>query len=73
MRLSDCITGWPPPRASALYAKRKISVEPVFGVMKHVMRFRQFLLRGVEGARGEWNILSMAFNLKRMHVLAQAG
>ncbi len=61
------------PEGKELYAKRKTSVEPVFGVMKQAMRFRQFLLRGVDGARGEWNILSMAFNLKRMHVLAQAG
>lgn len=61
------------PEGKALYAKRKTSVEPVFGVMKQAMRFRQFLLRGVEGARGEWNILSMAFNLKRMHVLARVG
>ena len=61
------------PEGKALYARRKTSVEPVFGVLKHAMRFRQFLLRGLEGARGEWNILSMAFNLKRMHVLAQAG
>jgi len=60
-------------QGKALYAKRKTTVEPVFGVIKHAMRFRQFLLRGVDGTRGEWNILSMAFNLKRMHVLAQAG
>ena len=60
------------PEGKELYAQRKTSVEPVFGIMKHVMRFRQFLLRGLEGASGEWNLLSMAFNLKRMHVLARA-
>lgn len=56
----------------ALYAKRKTTVEPVFGVMKQAMRFRQFLLRGVDAVTGEWNILSIAFNLKRMHVLLRA-
>jgi len=55
----------------ALYAQRKTSIEPVFGIMKQAMRFRQFLLRGLAGASGEWNLLSMAFNLKRMHVLAR--
>lgn len=60
------------PEGKALYAKRKTSVEPVFGIMKQVMRFRQFLLRGLDGVSGEWNLLSMAFNLKRMHVLARA-
>lgn len=54
----------------ALYAKRKHTVEPVFGIIKNVMGFRQFLLRGVESVRGEWNLVCMAWNLKRLHVLA---
>ena len=52
-----------------LYAKRKSTVEPVFGIIKHVMRFRQFLLRGFEAVSGEWLLVSMAWNLKRMFVL----
>ena len=52
-----------------LYAKRKSTVEPVFGIIKHVMRFRQFLLRGIEAVTGEWTLVSMAWNLKRMFVL----
>jgi len=52
-----------------LYAKRKCTVEPVFGIIKAIMGFRQFLLRGVESVRGEWNLVCMAWNLKRLHVL----
>jgi hypothetical protein len=54
----------------AIYAKRKCTVEPVFGIIKAIMGFRQFSLRGVESVRGEWNLVCMAWNLKRMHVLA---
>lgn len=54
----------------AVYAKRKCTVEPVFGIIKAVMGFRQFLLRGMESVRGEWNLVCMAWNLKRLHVLA---
>ena len=54
----------------AIYARRKCTVEPVFGIIKAIMGFRQFLLRGVESVRGEWNLVCMAWNLKRMHVLA---
>lgn len=53
-----------------LYAKRKCTVEPVFGIIKAIMGFRQFLLRGVESVRGEWDLVCMAWNLKRLHVLA---
>jgi len=52
------------------YAKRKSTVEPVFGIIKGVMGFRQFLLRGIKKVRGEWRLLQCAYNLKRMHVLA---
>ena len=52
-----------------LYAKRKSTVEPVFGIIKHVMGFRQFLLRGYKAVQGEWNLVCIAFNLKRMHTL----
>ena len=53
----------------ALYAKRKSTVEPVFGIIKHVMGFRQFLLRGLQAVQGEWNLACIAYNLKRLHVL----
>ena len=52
-----------------LYAKRKSTVEPVFGIIKHVMGFRQFLLRSFEAVIGEWTLVSMAWNLKRMFAL----
>ena len=52
------------------YGKRKSTVEPVFGIIKHVMGFRQFSLRGLQAVTGEWNLIALAFNLKRMHVLA---
>ncbi len=55
----------------AFYAKRKCTVEPVFGVIKSVMGFRQFLLRGIENVKGEWNLVGIAWNLKRLHVLRQ--
>ncbi len=54
-----------------LYAKRKCTVEPVFGIIKQVMRFRQFLLRGFESVQGEWNLVAMAWNLKRMFALSR--
>jgi transposase len=54
----------------ALYGKRKSTVEPVFGIIKQVLGFRQFSLRGFDAVAGEWKLVTMAFNLKRMHVLA---
>jgi hypothetical protein len=54
----------------ALYGKRKNTVEPVFGIIKQVLGFRQLSLRGLEAVTGEWKLVTMAFNLKRMHVLA---
>ena len=58
------------PEGKALYAKRKSTVEPVFGIIKHVMGFRQFLLRGLQAVQGEWNLVCIAYNLKRLQVLA---
>jgi transposase len=52
-----------------IYALRKSMVEPVFGIMKHVMGFRQFMLRGFEKAQGEWNLMCIAYNLKRLHTI----
>ena len=52
-----------------LYALRKQIPEPVFGIIKSVMGFRQFLLRGLDKARGEWSLVTMAWNMKRLFVL----
>ena len=57
-------------QARALYALRKQTVEPVFGIIKSVMRFRQFLLRGLAAVRGEWSLVTIAWNIKRMAVMA---
>ena len=54
----------------ALYAKRKCTVEPVIGIIKAILGFRQFSLRGLEHVNGEWNLVAMAWNVKRMFVLA---
>jgi transposase len=56
----------------AVYALRKVTSEPVFGIIKAVMGFRSFMLRGKEAVAGEWNLTCMAYNIKRMHVLKMA-
>jgi transposase len=48
-----------------LYALRKQTVEPVFGIIKSVMGFRQFLLRGLAKVSGEWALVTLAYNCKR--------
>lgn len=53
-------------RGRSAYAKRKQSVEPVFGVVKWVMGFRSFLLRGMSKVRGEWRLAMTAFNLRKI-------
>jgi transposase len=53
----------------ALYALRKQTVEPVFGIIKSVMGFRQFSLRGLHKVSGEWSLVCLAWNVKRMAVL----
>ena len=53
----------------AVYALRKVTSEPVFGIIKAVMGFRGFMLRGKEAAAGEWNLACMAYNIKRIHAL----
>ena len=56
----------------AIYKLRKSTVEPVFGNIKEVMGFRQFSLRGLLAAAGEWNLVCLAYNLKRLHGLHTA-
>jgi transposase len=53
----------------AIYALRKQTVEPVIGIVKEVLGFRQFSLRGLAAVAGEWCLLCLAFNLKRFHTL----
>jgi len=60
------------PEGRALYAQRKHTPEPVFGIIKSVLGFRQFLLRGLDAVRGEWRLVTMAWNLKRMFALNPA-
>jgi len=60
------------PNGKKLYALRKQIPEPVFGIIKSVLGFRQFLLRGIDRVRGEWSLVTMAWNIKRMFVLRPA-
>jgi len=53
----------------AIYGVRKCTVEPVIGIIKEVLGFRQFSLRGLAAAAGEWCLVCLAFNLKRLHAL----
>jgi transposase len=52
-----------------IYRLRKMTVEPVIGIIKEVLGFRQFSLRGLVPAAGEWCLVCLAFNLKRLHTL----
>jgi transposase len=58
------------PEGRTAYALRKCTVEPVFGIIKQVMKFRQFLVRGLRKAQGEWGLVCLAFNIKRLAVLS---
>ena len=53
----------------AVYATRKSTVETVFGIIKHILEFRQFLLRGLDSVQSEWSLVCIGWNLKRMHAL----
>jgi len=57
------------PRGRKLYALRKQTPEPVFGIIKSVMGYRQCLLRGLENVKGEWNLVTMSWNIKRMFAM----
>jgi transposase len=61
------------PEGKKLYALRKQTPEPVFGIIKSVLGFRQFSLRGLEKVRGEWTLVTMAWNIKRIFALRPAG
>ena len=55
--------------SQAIYRLRKCTVEPVIGIIKEMLGFRQFSLRGLVAAAGEWCLVCLAFNLKRLQVL----
>ena len=57
------------PAGKVIYRQRACTVEPVFGILKAVLGFRQFLLRGMKKVSGEWNLVCLAYNLKRLHRL----
>ena len=52
-----------------IYGQRKSTVEPVIGIIKETLGFRQFSLRGLLAAAGEWCLVCLAYNLKRLHIL----
>ena len=60
------------PEGKKLYGLRKQTPEPVFGIIKSVMGFRQFLLRGLDNVQGEWRLVTLAWNMKRMFALSAA-
>ena len=55
-----------------IYKQRQQTVEPVFGIIKAAMGFRQFLLRGIEKTGLEWGLVSLAYNMRRLHTLGMA-
>ncbi len=57
------------PENKELYRKRQQTVEPVFGIIKQVLGFRQFLTRGLENVTNEWNLVSTAYNFKRLFAM----
>lgn len=55
-----------------IYSKRNHTVETAFGIIKAVMGFRGFQLRGKEKVSGEWNLVCLSYNIRRMHRMIQA-
>lgn len=60
------------PEGRALYARRKVIVEPVFGQIKEARGFRRFLLRGLDNIRGEWRLVCLTHNLLKLWRYAYA-
>jgi hypothetical protein len=56
-------------KGKSIYKKRKETVEPVIGIIKHIMGFRQFMLRGIEKVNTEWTLVMTAYNFKKLHNL----
>jgi Transposase DDE domain len=57
------------PEGRRRYLRRQASVEPVVGIIKRVLGFEQFSLRGLQKVTLEWNLVCVAYNLKRLHKL----
>jgi len=70
--IKDMSAAMAEPENKALYRLRRETVEPVFGIVKSVLGFRQFLLRGMHKVNGEWQLVALAYNCKRMHRLITA-
>ena len=60
------------PEGRQIYGLRKQTPEPVFGIIKSVLGFRQFHLRGLDKVKGEWNLVTLAWNMKRFFALQSA-
>jgi hypothetical protein len=60
------------PDAKALYARRKQTVEPVFGIIKAALGFTRFHLRGLTNVAAEWSLIALAYNCRRLHRLRLA-
>jgi hypothetical protein len=58
--------------ARAKYRLRQQTVEPVFGIIKSILGFRQFLLRGCDKVQREWQLVCLGYNCKRLHRLKMA-
>jgi hypothetical protein len=54
-------------QGAAVYARRKVIPEPVFGQIKEARGFRRFLLRGLVKVRGEWSLVALTHNLLKLH------
>jgi len=59
-------------KGRALYGLRRQTVEPVFGIIKRVMGWSQMSMRELDKAHGEWSLVSMSWNFKRLLVLQAA-
>lgn len=57
------------PQGREIYRRRKCTVEPAIGIIKETMGFRQFSLRGLAQANGEWILVCLAYNIKRLYTL----
>jgi transposase len=60
------------PDAKARYARRKQTVEPVFGIIKSALGFTRFHLRGLAKVTSEWTLIALAYNCRRLHNLRLA-
>ncbi len=61
------------PEGKERYAKRKSTVETVFGYIKRLLRFRRLSLRGLAGARAEWSLVCLVYNVRRLMSLLCKG